>query len=112
MSLHRRRIQQHFFGRPARRGESVEYLGPYALRCPPDKAIIEGLAWAIDRRRIDPASTGFQHMDNATDDAQIVDPWLAARVGRQMRRQPCELAIAQPEEIAHCTTPAVRERES
>jgi hypothetical protein len=39
-------------------------------------------------------------MDDAADDAAIVGSRLAPRVGRQMRREPRKLSLAQPEAIS------------
>src|SRR6476469_3120328 len=79
--------------RAAGRCECVEYVYPYALRCPADEAIVECFARTIDLRRIDPPPTGLQHLDDATDDPPIIDPWLAARIVRQKRLKPSELIL-------------------
>ena len=112
MSLHRRGIDQHVRRRPARRGQGVEHLGQNAFGRPPHEATIERLARAVDGRGIDPASAGLQHMDDAADDAAIVDPRIAARIRRQVRHEPRKLFLAQPKPIVHRTTPAVWERET
>ena len=58
------------------------------------EAILEHLAWTIDGRRVDPASTtGIQHMNDPADDAAVIDSRLAARVGRQMRLKPRKLFL-------------------
>jgi hypothetical protein len=93
MRLHGRAIDQNLRRRAAGRCECVEYVYPYALRCPADEAIVESFARTIDLRRIDPAPTGLQHLDDATDDPPIIDPWLAARIVRQKRLKPSELIL-------------------
>jgi hypothetical protein len=71
----------------------VEYVYPYALRCPADEAIVECFVRTIDLRRIDPASTGLQDLDNAADDPPIIDPRLAARIVRQKWLEKSELIL-------------------
>jgi hypothetical protein len=38
-------------------------------------------------------------MNDAADDAPVIDTRLAARIGRQMRQNPRKLRLAQPEPI-------------
>src|SRR5215203_4600738 len=78
----------------------MEKVHPHALRGPADIPVIEGLARAMDGRRVDPAGARLQHMDDAADHPPIIDARLASRVGRQVRRDPRELPIRQPEMIA------------
>src|SRR4051794_32990167 len=78
----------------------MEEVHPYALRGPADIPVIEGLARAIDGRRVNPAGARLQHMDDAADHPPIVDARLASRVRRQVRCDPRELPIRQPEMIA------------
>ena len=66
---------------------------PHALRRPAHIAIVQCLARTVDLRRIDPAPTGLQHVDDAADDPPIIDPRLAARIVRQKRLEPSELII-------------------
>ena len=88
MRLHGRAIDQDLRRRSTGRCECVEYVYPYALRCPADEAIVECLARTIDLPRIDPAPTGLRNLDNATD-----DPRLAARIIRQKRFENSELIL-------------------
>jgi hypothetical protein len=67
---------------------------------PAHEAIVERLAWAIDGRRIGPAATGFEHMNNPADDASIIHPRFAARISRQIRLKPRELSRTQPKTIS------------
>ena len=63
-------------------------------RCEPSgRAIVECFARTIDLRRIDPAPTGLQNLDNAADDPLIIDPRLAARIIRQKRFENSELIL-------------------
>jgi hypothetical protein len=101
MRLHGRAIDQDLRRRSTGRCECVEYVYPYALRCPADEAIVECFARTIvecfartiDLRRIDPAPTGLQNLDNAADDPLIIDPRLAARIIRQKRFENSELIL-------------------
>jgi len=93
MRLHGRAIDQDLRRRSAGRCECLEYVYPYALRCPADEAIVECFARTIELRRIDPAPTGLQHLDDAADDPPIIDPWLAARIVRQKGLEPSELML-------------------
>ena len=77
----------------------MEEIDPNALGGPTDVAIVERLARSVLRRGIDPAPARFQDMDDAADHPAIVNPSLAARVRRQMRRDPRELFFRQPETI-------------
>jgi hypothetical protein len=51
-------------------------------------------------------------MDDAADHPPIIDARLASRVGRQVRRDPRELPIRQPEMIAIHRRPSSGARES
>jgi len=101
MRLHRRRVDENFHGRPAGLRERVEQVHPDAFGGPADIAIVDGLLRPVFGRRVDPAPAGFEHMDNAADDATVVDPRLAARVGGEMRRNLRKLRVRQPELIGN-----------
>ena len=96
MRLHRRGIDQHLCRWPSCRGQGAEYLDPDAFGSPTHEAIVERLAWTVDRWGIDPSPAGFQNMDNAADNPQIVDARLATRVGRKMWFKPIKLLVVQP----------------
>jgi len=81
-------------------GECLEQIDPHALCRPADIAIVERLARSVDTRRIDPARTGLQHLNDAAYDAAVIDARLASRVGWQMRRDPSELRVRKPEVIS------------
>src|SRR5215213_2853042 len=80
-------------------GECLEQIDPHALCRPADVAIVERLARSVDTRRIDPAPTGLQHLNDAAYDATVIDARLASRIGRKMRRDPSELCLRKPEVI-------------
>lgn len=97
MRLHGRRVDQNLDGRPARTGKSVEKVGPDAFLGPSDIAVIERFLRPVIWRRIDPAPAGLQHMDDPADHPPVINPRLAPRVCRQMRRKQRKLCFAQPE---------------
>ena len=97
MSLDRRAIDQQLHRRTARRRQRLEDRFPDAFLGPADEAVVERLARAVDRRSIDPTAAGLENVNDTADDAAIIDPRLAARVGRKMRLKPRELSFGQPE---------------
>jgi len=60
---------------------------------------MERLARPVVRRRIDPAPAGLQDMDDAADHPAVINTGLATRIRRQMRLDPRELRIREPETI-------------
>src|SRR5271170_846494 len=100
MSLHRRAVDQDLRRRAAGRRQRMEDVRPDAFLGPAHKAIVECLARTIDGRRIDPAAAGLENVNDAADDAAVIDPGLAARVGRKMWLKPRELPLAQPKMIS------------
>lgn len=58
--------------------------------CQADEAIVGRFARTIDLRRIDPAPTRLQHLNDPRMNPPIIDPWLAARIIRQKRLQQSE----------------------
>jgi hypothetical protein len=99
MGLHRAGVDQNLGRRAGGLGERLEQLDPHAFRRPPDKAIVERLLRPIIRRRVDPTTARFQHMNNPADHPPVVDARLAPRIRRQMRRDLRKLLVRQPEEV-------------
>lgn len=66
------------------------------LARPAHKTVIKRLPRTIDRRCIRPAATGLQDVDDARDHPAVIDPGLAARIGRKMWLKPRELFRRQP----------------
>jgi len=68
-----------------------------------DHRVISGcrasLRGPLGLRRVDPATAG-QGRSRSADDAVIINPWLAARIGWQQPFEPRELILRQPEMIA------------
>ena len=85
MGFHRRRVEENLVRRTVGLRERLKETDPYALGRPAHIAIVESFLWTIFGRRIDPAPARLQNVNDAADDATIVDPRLAARVSRQMR---------------------------
>ena len=100
MSLDRRRVDQHLRRRTARRCHRMEDVFSNAFGRPAHEAIVKRLTWAVDGGGVNPATPGLQHMNDATDDPAVVDPWLASRIGWKMRFKPRELAVIQPETVS------------
>lgn len=100
MRLDRRRVDQHLRRGAAHRCQRMEDVFPNAFGRPPNEAIVERLARAVDGRRINPATPGLQHMDDAADDPAVIDPGLAPRIGGKMRLKPRKLAVVQPETVS------------
>ena len=96
MRLHCGRVDQDLLGRSAGAGESMKEIAPHALGRPADIPVVERLARPIVRRRVDPATARLQNMNDAADHAPVVDPFLAARVGRQMRFNAAKLLFREP----------------
>jgi len=97
--LHGRGVDKHLGRGTAGAGQSMEEIDPDSLGGPADIAVIKRLAWPIVRRRIDPAPAGLQDMDDAADHAAVVNSRLASRIRRQIRLDPRELRLREPETI-------------
>ena len=63
----------------------MEDINPNAFGGPSDEAVVEGLARSVDRWRINPTTARLQHVYDAADHPAVIDPRLAACVGRQER---------------------------
>jgi hypothetical protein len=100
MSLDRRGVDQHLRRRTAGRCQGLEDVDPDAFGRPAHEAVVERLARTIDGRRVDPATPRLQHMNDPADDAAVVDPWLAPRIGWKMWLKPRELSFTQPKIIS------------
>ena len=57
----------------------MEDVEPYPFGRPAYEAVVQRFARAVDERRIRPAATGLQHMDNAADDPAIIHSRLSRR---------------------------------
>lgn len=106
MSLDRRTVDQQLRRRAACRRQRLEDRFPDAFLRPTDEAVVERLARTVDRRSIDPTTAGLENVNDAADDAAIIDPRLAARVGRKMWLKPRELSFSQPKVmVVHSRAP-------
>jgi len=77
----------------------MENVDPNTFGSPSDEAIVERLARTVGLRRVNPTTAGLQDMHDAADDPTIINPRLAARIGRQQPFEPRELILRQPEMI-------------
>ena len=71
-----------------------EQIFPDAALGPADEAVIDRRRRAILGRAVAPATTAFQYLHNAADDAAIIGSFDAAYIRRQMRFDPLPLLIA------------------
>ena len=101
MRLDRGGVDEKLRRRAASLRERVEEIDPHALGRPPDITVVERLARPVFRRRVDPAPAGFQHVDNPADHAPIIDPRLAPRVSREVRRNLRKLGVGQPKTVGN-----------
>jgi len=85
------RVDEDLRRRAAGLSEHLENAGTHALLRPSDEAVVERHPRPEVRRGIHPSAPRFQHVHNAADHPPVVDPLLAARVRRQMRRDLREL---------------------
>lgn len=100
VGLHGGGVDQHLRGRPTGLSEGLEQPNPDPLGRPAHEAIVEGLPRPVDlARRVRPAPSRFEHVDDAADHAPVVHALLAPRVGRQKRCDPRELLVRKPEMI-------------
>ena len=86
MRLHRRGVDENLRGRPTCLRERVKEIDPNAFGGPANVTIVERLLRPIVRRRVNPAPTGFEHMNDAADHPPVIHSRLAPRVGGKMRR--------------------------
>jgi hypothetical protein len=85
VGFHGRRVEKNLVRRAVGLRERLKQTDPHALGCPTHIAIVEGFPRTLFARRVDPAAARLQNVNDAADDATIVDPRLAARVSREMR---------------------------
>ena len=107
MRLHGRAVDQDVSRCAGRRRQSMEEPLPDALRGPSDVSVVERLSRSVVGRGVDPTPARLQDMDDAADHAAIIDSRLSAGFTRQMRRNPIELLVRQPETVAiHADLPS------
>jgi hypothetical protein len=100
MGLHGGGVDEHLRRRSADLCERAEQIDPNAFGGPTHIAVVERLFRSVFRRRIDPAPTRFQHMNNAADDPVVVNARFAARVSRKVRRSFRKLRVRKPKLIS------------
>jgi hypothetical protein len=50
-------------------------------------------AYSVDIGCIDPAATGFEHVNDAADHPSVINTRLATRIGRKKRLKPRKLTL-------------------
>lgn len=90
----------------ARQGQGAEDAGEHPPARPAHKAVAEGLGGAVDRRSVLPPEPVAPDRDDPAQHPPIIHPRLAPRLGN-LRPQPLNLCVCQPEPPAH---PAPRSR--
>ena len=98
MRLHGRTVDQNLGWRPTCIRQGMKEINPYALG-PNGHTDCKASCAVRGRREYRPIPARFQNVDNAADHPAAIDTGLAARVQRQMRRDPRELLLRQPETI-------------
>lgn len=78
-------VDENLCRRTAGPCERLEQRRPHALFGPTDIAVVERFLRSVFERRINPSTARFEDMNNAADDASVIDARFAPRVGRQMR---------------------------
>ena len=82
--------------------QGVENILPNAALRPTNKPIVKRLLRTVDLpRAVGPASAIPQGVDDAAQNAPVINPSLAPRVCRQQRLDPRPLFIRKPKEIRH-----------
>jgi hypothetical protein len=80
-------------------GKFPEQIFPDPTPRPAHEAVIDRRRRPIDRRAIAPATTAFQHLHDAADDAAVIHPLNPADIRRQEWFDPLPLLVAQPKQI-------------
>ena len=87
-------------------GQRVKQIFPDAPLGPTDEPIIDCCPRAIFGWAVAPSAAALQYVNNATDDAAIVNPFDPAHIRWQMRFNPLPLPITQPKQVlAHDPDP-------
>ena len=68
---------------------------------PAVEAVVDRRRRAVFRRAVAPSAPSLENMDNARDDAPVIDAPRAGLVLGKMRLNRGPLRIAQPEKLAH-----------
>ena len=77
-------------------GQRPEQIFPDAPLCPTGEPIINRRRRALFGRAIAPSAAALEHMNDAADDAAVINPFNPADIRRQVRLHPCPLLIAEP----------------
>lgn len=74
-------------------GDFRQYNQP--LGRPAHEPVVKGFARSIDLRRVDPAASGLQNMNNPADNPAIINTGLAASIYGKKRLKPRKLFVIQ-----------------
>jgi len=77
----------------------MENIAPHALGRPAHEPVVEGFARPVDPRRVNPAASGFQNMDNPADHPAVINPGFAPRISWKKRLKPRKLIVIQPKTV-------------
>ncbi len=83
------------------RTQSLEEQLPDLAPRPSVPAVVDGRVRAINRRAVAPPAAGTQHVDDAAQNAPVIDPPRARLIAGKTRLDCRPLAIAQPKLIRH-----------
>src|ERR1700710_216694 len=91
-------VEQEFGRRTACCRQFLEQLLPDASGTPSNEAVVERLAWPIDRRSVHPSATGLHDVHDPADHPPVVHPRDASGFTWQQRLKalPLPLVYAQP----------------
>jgi hypothetical protein len=92
-------VDQHLCRRNAGLCKRIKQFNPDAFGGPANVAIVERFVGPVFGLRVDPSAARFENKHDAADHAPVINPRLAARVGRKMRFNPRKLHILQSEQV-------------
>ncbi len=87
-------------GRAPACGKLAKQPLPHAAPRPAHEAIVDRRRWPVLRRAIAPSAAAFREVQDAADDASVIDTFLATHIGWQKRGDPRPLMIIQPKQVA------------
>lgn len=81
MGFHMETIEHQFVGDRSGRSHLREYALPHATSSPASISVVDRLCGAVFRRHVAPSPTGFQDVQDAADDAPVMEgeAWTRAR---------------------------------
>ncbi len=98
MSLDRCAVERQHKRVFAGLGESFKHSAPSLGLGPTIEAIVDRRVRPVFIGAITPAAAGLQHVDDAADDAAVIDTRRSLQSARQMRRDARPLLVTQPKQ--------------